>query len=678
MDVDDPFIWLEEVEGEAALGWVGGENARSLALLEADPRFADLYRDALAIVTAKDRIPYPRFIGDRLANFWQDDVHVRGVWRATSLASFGSAEPGWHTLLDVDALAAAEGRNWVYQGAACLPPDYRRCLVSLSDGGKDAHEVREFDLEECRFVANGFFLPEGKQSATWFDADTLIVGRDWGPGTLTASGYPYILKLLRRSMPLAAAEEVFRGSPDDVSVRPAVLRDPDGQVRGTLVFRAVTFFQSETYLLADGPAVRLPIPLKSQLRDFVSGQLIFTLDEDWQHQSGAHFAAGALISLALDALRRDPLGTCPVLIRQPGERETIEGVAATRSRLLVTLYRNVQATAFAYRHEAGQWHPAPLALPEDGSIALVSTSERDERALVDAAGFLVPNTLFLADLATGDAAPLKASPMRFDATPFTVEQFAAASPDGTAVPYFVIRPKTLALDGTAPTLLYGYGGFQVSLTPAYVPVAGRLWLQRGGVYIVANIRGGGEFGPAWHEAALQRQRQRAFDDFIAVAEDLIGRGITSRRRLGIMGGSNGGLLMGAMLVQRPELFRAVVIQVPLLDMLRYHKLLAGASWMAEYGDPDKPEEAEFLRRLSPYHNLRPGVAYPEPLFVTSTKDDRVHPGHARKMAAKMAAMGLKFLYYENTEGGHSAAATLQERARRQALEFTYLSQKLMD
>jgi prolyl oligopeptidase len=677
MDTDDPFIWLEDVEGDAALRWVRRENARSLARLEADPRYAALYQEALAVVTASDRIPYPSFRGERLANFWQDDAHPRGLWRATSLASYQTAAPEWRTVLDIDALAAAEGRNWVFHGATYLPPDDNRCLVSLSHGGKDADEAREFDLTAPGFVEGGFFLPEGKQSAGWLDADTLLIGRDWGPGTTTASGYPFILKRWRRGAPLAAAEEIFRGSAADVSVRPVILRDPDGRFRATLVFRALTFFESETYLLTDAGPIQLPLPLKSQFREFVSGQLVFTLDEAWDWR-GAAFPAGALIAFDLAACKADAGDITPVLIYAPGPRESIEAVAATRSLLLVTIYREVKGRAVIYKFADGGWRATPLALPDHASINVVSASERDDRAFLNVTGFLVPDTLYLADLAAASAVPVKSLPSRFAAASAVVEQFEATSKDGTAVPYFVVAPTDLKRDGTAPTVLYGYGGFQVSLTPAYAAVVGKLWIEKGGVYVVANIRGGGEFGPNWHQAALKDERQRAYDDFIAVAEDLIARGITSPRRLGIMGGSNGGLLMGVMLTQRPDLFRAVVIQVPLLDMLRFHQLLAGASWIAEYGDPDVPTDAAFLRHISPYHNLRPGVAYPEPFFATSTKDDRVHPGHARKMAAKMAAIGLPFLYYENTEGGHSAAATLQERARRQALEFTYLAEKLMD
>ena len=673
----DPFLWLEDVEGDAALAWVREQNARSLALLEADPRYQHLYDTALAIITAEDRIPYPSFRGEDLANFWQDTAHVRGLWRKTTLGSYRTPEPRWETVLDIDALAAAEAKNWVYQGGQTLPPEDRLTLVGLSDGGKDASEIREFDAEVGKFVDDGFFLPEGKQSATWLDADMLFVARDWGPGTMTASGYPFIVKRLRRGQPLDTAEEIFRGTADDVSVRAGALRDPDGTVRGVVATRAVDFFVGERFLLTENGPIKLPLPGKASLQAFVSGQLVFGLEEKWDWR-GKSFPSGALVSLALAECLADVAAAEATLIYAPGPRETIEGVAATRSRLLVAIYRNVRGSAVAYRFEGGTWHPTPLPLPENASVLITSTSDHDERAFLDVASYLLPNTLYLADLAVNTAEPIKSMPARFDASKAVVEQFDAISKDGTAVPYFVVRPRDLAFDGNAVTLLYGYGGFQVSMNPAYSGALGKLWIEPGGVYVVANIRGGGEFGPEWHQAALKEHRQRAYDDFIAVAEDLIRRKITSPRRLGIMGGSNGGLLMGAMLTQRPALFRAIVIQVPLLDMLRYHKLLAGASWMAEYGDPDKPEEAEFLRRISPYHNLREGTAYPEPFFLTSTKDDRVHPGHARKMAAKMAAMELPFLYYENIDGGHAAAANLKERARRNALEFTYLFEKLVD
>jgi prolyl oligopeptidase len=677
MTDSDPFLWLEDIEGDRALDWVRAQNARSVAEMEADPRYQGFYDVTLEIITADDRIPYASFRADKLSNFWQDATHVRGLWRQTTMESYRSAEPDWRTILDIDALAAAEGKNWVYQGAIHLPPEYRHSLVALSDGGKDASEWREFDAETGKFVASGFALPEGKQSATWLDVDTLLVARDWGPGTMTASGYPFVLKRLRRDQPLAAAAEIFRGAADDVSVHAGVLRDHDGVFRGVVVTRAVDFFSSEQFLLTGAGPIKLPVPGKASLRALVSGQLVFSMEEAWEWR-GKTYSPGALVSLDLDAFKADPQAVTPLLIYAPGSRETIEGVISPRDCLLVAIYHNVRGSAVAYRFASGAWQATTLPLPGNAAVQLIAASDQAETAFVDVAGYLQPNTLYLADLAVNTAEPVKSMPARFDASKAVVEQFDAVSLDGTKVPYFVVRPRDFAFDGNAPTLLYGYGGFQISMIPAYAGALGKLWIEPGGVWVVANIRGGGEFGPEWHQAALKEHRQRAFDDFIAVAEDLIRRQITSPRRLGIMGGSNGGLLMGAMLTQRPELFRAVVIQVPLLDMLRFHKLLAGASWMAEYGDPDKPEEAAFLRRISPYHNLQAGARYPEPFFLTSTKDDRVHPGHARKMAAKMASMGLPFLYYENIDGGHAAAANLKERARRNALEFTYLFQKLVD
>ncbi|HVW21586.1 MAG TPA: prolyl oligopeptidase family serine peptidase [Opitutaceae bacterium] len=676
----DPFQWMEAPEAPRALAWVRAENARSLARLEGDPRYETLHREALAVVTASDRIPYPSFLrADLLANFWQDSGHVRGLLRTVPISDYRQAAPPWRVLLDVDRLAAAEHANWVYKGLDLRWPDKRRALVRLSDGGRDAYGAREIDLDSGQFVPGGFQLPSSKQDVAWFDPDTLEVARDWGPGSLTTSGYPYIVKLLGRGQALSAAREIFRGTAQDVGVTPVSLDDNATGRHWPALERAVNFFESEVYLVPGGAPQKLNLPPKLNLAGVLAGQLVFTTLQDWAPAAGAPtYPQGSLLSADLDTLRRDPGAPLTVIFR-PGPRETIDGVSLSRSHLIVTGYRNVKGFALAFAPlSAGGWARRELALPGNSSIDAVSASDDSDLALFNVRSFLTPASLWLADLGRGRLEVLKSAPARFDASKDLVEQFEAVSSDGTRVPYFVVRPRDFAHDGSHPTLLYGYGGFQISMTPEYSGTIGKLWLERGGTYVLANIRGGGEFGPAWHEAGLKTRRQRIYDDFAAVARDLISRRITSPRRLGIEGGSNGGLLMGVELTQHPELWRAVVIQVPLLDMLRFDQIGAGSSWEAEYGDPHDPVEGAFLRSISPYHHLRAGVSYPEPFFVTSTADDRVGPGHARKMAAKMEAMGLPFLYYENTEGGHAASANLQEAARRVSLEMTYLSQKLMD
>jgi len=680
-DATDPYLWLEEIEGERAMAWVEAQNARSLGVLRGDPRFETLHQQALEIVQARDRIPGVGFNHDgSLTNFWQDAEHVRGVWRTTTLDSYRLAEPQWETVLDLDALSAAEGRNWVWKGASCLPPDETRCLIDLSDGGKDAVTVREFDRSTKTFVEDGFVLPESKGGAAWLDADTLLVSRDFGPGTMTSSGYPMIVKVLKRGQTLDQAQTVFTGQPTDVSVSGSTLRDADGVVRATLINRGVSFYEGETHRLnADGTTTRLELPARSTINTLVRGQVVVTTDQDWTAPSGQEFRTGDVIAWDLERWLADPATPARLVIR-PGEREAVEGMNATRNRLVVAMTENVRGSVHVYEpNPAGEWSRTRLDLPQNVTVGVGSASEQDDRVFISVAGYLTPSSLYLADAATG-AAPevVKSLPPKFDAAGMVVEQFEATSADGTKIPYFVVHKGGMPMDGSNPTLLYGYGGYQVSLLPGYSATVGKLWLERGGVYVVANTRGGGEFGPRWHQAALQQNRQRAHEDFQAVAEDLIARGVTSQPRLGVMGGSQGGLFMGAMLTQRPELINAAVIQVPLFDMLRFHKLLAGASWMDEYGNPDIPEQRAWIEEYSPYQRLEAGQPYPEVFIHTSTKDDRVHPGHARKAAARLEELGYPVLFYENTDGGHAAGANLRETARRLALEYTYLTRRLMD
>ncbi len=673
---DDPYLWMEEIEGTRALDWAKAQNTRSLGVLQGDPRYADLEAKALAILNAKDRVPGVSFAGDgSLRNFWQDADHVRGLWRKTTLESYRTAEPVWETILDIDALSKAENANWVFKGASCIPPEETRCLVALSNGGKDAVTVREFDTTTKSFVPGGFVLPEGKQNYTWLDKDTLLVGREWAPGELTRSGYAYVLKTLKRGQALDQATEVFRGTETDVSVNPFVLRDADGEAVAVMAGRGISFFESETYLLGGAKPVKLDLPLKSSIQGYVDGQMIVLMEQDWPAKG---FKTGDLISFDLAKLKASPDKATAKLVMRPTARQSVESVNTTRNKLVVGLLDNVKGAALVFTHGAQGWTSQKLDLPANSSIGLGSASDKDDRIFFTVTGYLTPTTYWLGDAASGKLEQVKASPARFDASTHVVEQFEATSSDGVKIPYFVVRPKGAAHDGQAPTLLYAYGGFQVPLTPGYSGVMGKLWLERGGTYVVANIRGGGEFGPAWHEAGLKANRQKVYDDFFAVSQDLIARKITSPRRLGIMGGSNGGLLMGVALTQRPELYNAVVVAVPLFDMIRYSQIGAGASWVGEYGDPTIPSERAVIAKYDPYSNLKAGKKYPEVFIETSTKDDRVHPAHARKAAARLMELGYPVLYYENIDGGHAASANLAETARRQALEYVYLTRRLMD
>ena len=675
----DPYLWLEEVDGARAMDWVRGQNEHSLGVLQGDPRYETLHAQALEIVQSRDRIPSPGFNHDgTIDNFWQDATHVRGVWRTTTLDSYRSAEPQWETVLDIDALSAAEGKNWVYKGATCLPPEETRCLISLSDGGKDAVTVREFDRATKTFVENGFILPESKGGASWVDEDTLLIARDFGPGSLTNSGYPMVVKVLKRGQTMDQATTVFTGQPTDVSVSGYTLRDADGAIRATLINRSVDFFDSETHRLnADGTTTKLELPAKSNIDALVQGRMVVSLKQDWTAGSGQAFQSGDVIAWDLDRWMADPATPAQLVIR-PTERQAIEGISSTRNRLVVALYDNVRGGVFAFTPTASdQWSLTRLDLPRNVSVGVGSASEIDDKVFVSVTGYLNPSSLYLADAATGAVDLTKSLPAKFDATGMTVDQFEARSADGTMIPYFVVHKSDMPLDGSNPTILYGYGGFESSLLPGYSATVGKLWLENGGVYVVANTRGGGEFGPRWHEAARRENRHLAHEDFQAVALDLIARNITSQPKLGVMGGSQGGLFMGAMLTQRPDLINAAVIQVPLFDMLRFTGLGAGASWIGEYGDPAIPEERAWIEAYSPYQNLRAGQPYPEVFIDTSTKDDRVHPAHGRKAAARLEELGYPVLYYENTDGGHAAGANLQETARRIALEYTYLSRRLM-
>ena len=665
---DDPYVWLEQVSAPESLAWVDKENKRTLGLLEADARFAGLYADALKIMEATDRIPMPNQIGGSIANFWQDADHVHGLWRATTPASYLSANPQWRPLIDLDALSAADKASWVWKGGDCEPVAERRCMLNLSGGGEDAVTLREFDLDTGTFVPNGFSLPTSKQGAAWETPDSLLVTRDWGPGTMTSSGYPFVVKRLKRGQALDQAVEIYRGQPSDVAVSASSMVDGQGR-RLTILDRGITFFEGELFAVDAHGVTKLDLPRKYRVEGFAANQLLLRVDEDWKD-----LKAGSLVGFEIAGGK---VKASHVLFA-PNPRQSIDGVLATRGHVIAAIYDNVRGQAWSFTPGRKGWTAKRIALADNSSVGVVSSDRLSDDAFLTVESFTAPTTLWRVNAATGVAQEVKAMPARFDATGLVTEQFEATSKDGTKIPYFVVHRAGMKYDGSTPTIMNAYGGFQISETPSYLGSRGKLWVEKGGAFVLANIRGGGEFGPAWHEAGLKTKRQVIYDDFAAVGEDLIRRGITSSRRLGIYGGSNGGLLMGVEMTQRPDLWHAVVISVPLLDMLRYEQLSAGASWVGEFGSMSVPAERAFWEKTSSYQALRRDGAYPEPFIWTTTKDDRVGPVQARKFAARMKEYGLPYLYWENTEGGHAAGANLRQKARAIALEMTYFTRKLMD
>jgi prolyl oligopeptidase len=670
--VEDPYLWLEEVESDKALAWARERNAQSQAELEVVPTFGATRDRVRSILDSKEKLPFVTKRGTWLYNLWTDDKNPKGVLRRTTFAEYKKPKPSWELVLDIDALGAKEKVSWVYHGMTCLYPKYDRCLVKLSRGGGDAQVVREFDPATKQFIDGGFTLPEAKSDAVWKDRDTLYVSTDFGPGSLTKSGYPRIVKEWKRGTPLAEATVVFEGKLDDVAV--GGTRFWDHGKAWDMVQRSITTYTSETYVRdAAGKLTKVDAPVDADVGVW-GDHLLITLRSEWA-VDGKTWPRGALLAAPYaDFMAGKRAFT---MLFEPAKNKSLAGTASLKTALVVNELEDIKNRLYVWRHDKARWTRTAFDKGDVGSTSVwpVEPAGASDDLWHTHTDYLTPSTLSHGSLAKG-VQPMKRSPAFFDAKGLTVEQHFATSKDGTRVPYFQVSRKALALDGSNPTLLYGYGGFEISLTPAYDPISGASWDERGGVYVVANIRGGGEYGPACHQAALRHERQRAYDDFIAIAEDLIARKVTSTPHLGIMGGSNGGLLMGVMLTQRPDLFGAVVCGAPLLDMKRYHKLLAGASWMEEYGDPEKPDDWAAIAKYSPYQNVKAGVKYPRTLFTSSTRDDRVHPGHARKMVARMLEQGHDVLYYENIEGGHAGAADNEQVAFMQALEFSFLSKQL--
>jgi prolyl oligopeptidase len=671
--------WLEEVEGEEALAFATSMNEVSLARLQADPRYQGLYDSALEVLQSADRIPYVGVRGGELWNFWRDAENTHGLWRKTTMESYATDAPDWDVVLDLDALAEAEDKNWVWRGSSCLAPAYRHCILTLSDGGSDAAVRREWDMETRSFVEGGFEIEETKGATAWIDENTLLIATALDDAEATTSGYPFVVKRWTRGTAITDAEVVLTGAADNVGVWPSRFEDTDGTAYMAAV-QSESFFEQVYWYLPDGATgepMQFPLPRRVSPYGLFSDQLVFAADQDWTPvEGGPTYPAGAVLSYSMSEFAAS--GELPEIheVFVPNERQSVGSVATTADNLLMVINDNVVGTMNAFQFGDEGWARQPIEAPENASLSIVTADDKSDLAYVNVEGFLTPETLYrLTPELTLE--PAKSAPSWFDTEGLVVEQREATSADGTQVPYFIVRAEGASEAG--PTLLYAYGGFQVSLTPNYSGTLGRMWLEQGGTYVLANIRGGGEFGPAWHQAGLRTERQRIYDDLIAVAEALVEDGVTTPGQLGVEGGSNGGLLTGVMYTQRPDLFGAVISQVPLLDMMRFHLLLAGASWQDEYGFPDEnADERAFLRSISPVHNVETGGDYPPLFLLTSTKDDRVHPGHARKMAYLLNELGEEVLYYENMEGGHSAAANLEETAKRLSLEFTFLMQELMD
>jgi len=665
----DEFLWLEEVEGTQALSWVKKQNQISTTTLKNDPRYTSNEAAIAKILGNKDRIPMPEMQGNMIYNHWTDDQNPRGLWRRCPLDEYQKASPQWELVLNIDELGKTENESWVFKGANPLPPSYKKALVFLSRGGKDAVEVREFDLEKKAFVSNGFFLPESKTDVTWVDENTLLVATDFGPGSMSKSGYARILKKWTRGTPLTAATLVYEATPEDMAVGAATYFRPEGT--HTFVYRNINFYEYENYYLSpQGGITLLPLPKKSYISSIFHDKIYFSLKEDWTVE-GQTYTSGSLVALKFSELLLTKKLNVTVIFK-PDAKSSLMDSYFSKDKIWIEISKNVKPAIYEVLPTGLKQVP----LPAIGTAGIAAGSPYHDDLFVTYSSFLTPSSLYFYQ--NGSLKKSKSLPAQFNTKGLVVEQLQATSKDGTAIPYFLIKRKTTVMNSKNPTLLYAYGGFQVSMTPQYSAVMGKTWLEQGGVYVLANIRGGGEFGPAWHQAALKENRQKAYDDFFSVAEDLIRRKITSPQKLAIRGGSNGGLLMGVSLTQRPDLFKAVICEVPLLDMMRYHLLLAGNSWVGEYGNPDIPAERSYIEKYSPYQNLKSGQNYPRVFFMTSTKDDRVHPGHARKMAALFDKMKIPFLYFENMEGGHGAAADLKQRAQYQALQTTFLMKELLD
>ncbi|MEK6627983.1 MAG: prolyl oligopeptidase family serine peptidase [Bdellovibrionota bacterium] len=669
--------YLEIVEGSEALSFAKKNNAYSDARLKSDKRYQPAYDKILKIVSAKDKLPAFYLMNDEIYDFWQDDIHIKGILRKTSIKSLNSGKPKWTIILDIDALAKSENENWVYKGFNCLEPEYTLCMMSLSRGGKDASTMREFNLKTKQFVKDGFYIPESKSQIAWVDENTLLVGDGANTTTLTTSGYPSQIKVLQRGTELKSAPIVFKTARSSVSAY-AFSKLIDKK-RLLFIGEHTSFFEATNYVfdISTSKLMKIPIPATANFEGLFQGQFLFITKQIFESKN-EKFPAGSLLSFSASELEAKNPKITPVFV--PNEVSFYENSTFSKNHLWVMILNDVKKQLLKYSLKSDKWTSEDVSFAGSaGNESVSAAQENSNHVYLSYSDFLTPTSIFYLNETSKNKAKLALkSPARFKSDQYNISQYKVNSKDGTLIPYFVVSNKKIKLTGKNPTLLYGYGGFELAMTSNYLGTTGKVWLEKGGVYVLSNIRGGGEYGPNWHRSALRENRHKAYEDFYAIAEDLIKRKLTSPKHLGIRGGSNGGLLTSVAFTQRPELFNAVISEVPLANMLEYHHWLAGASWMEEYGDPDDSKMRKYLLSYSPLHNLQKDKKYPEVFYLTSTKDDRVHPGHARQMVARMQELGHPVLYNENTDGGHGRASNMKDLAEFLALEFTYLYQKLMD
>ena len=667
---EDPYLWLEEINGDKAIEWVKGQNFISAEMIEESPLFDSLYKRFLASYNDQNKIAYPNLVGQYVYNLWKDENNQQGVWRRILIEDYLNKKSNWEIILDLDILSKKENKNWVYKGVEWLKPQNERCLLYLSDGGSDKNYMREFNVKTKDFESDGFNHTESKDGASWLDEKTILIYRDFGKGSITKSGFSRTVRKWERGTDIEKAETIFEIDSTNMKASSAVFNNGES-IHAFLINDNISTL--EYYYLKNTELVKLSFPADALLYGVFKNEMLLLLRSDWKLDNDI-YKTGSFISLNINDNIKGKLSVRPIYL--PNDRSSFFDVAVSKDFITLNIMEDVQNRLLKYTFQKNMWIAENIDVPKLGSIRLIASDMQSNNMFFTYNNLITSTTLYALNLNKTQA--IKTLKKAFNANNLEVHQYFASSKDGTGIPYFIVHQKNIKLNGNNPTIISAYGGFNRAIQPNYDEKVGLAWLERGGVYVIANIRGGGEYGPSWHKAAIKGNRQNAFDDLFAVTEDLISRNITSPKKLGLIGGSNGGLLAGVAYTQRPDLYNAIVCAVPILDMKRFSKLLVGASWISEYGDPDIPEEWQYLQKYSPYHNIKENVDYPEIFFITSTKDDRVHPGHARKMAKKLSDMGYSYYFHEKTEGGHGIGSTNKQIADNAARAFTFFNLKLFE